>query len=88
MSPEPENADEQGDPTLNRLDAEIGRLVTEEEEVSALRAKIHDRLASFPNDASARHEAELSARRLELHTEIDRLRGERERRRRELEGAK
>jgi hypothetical protein len=84
MEPEAQGPEEESDPKLRRLDGEIGRLVAEEEEVSALRAKIHDRLASFPNDASTQHEAELSARRVELHAEIDRLREEREQRRLEL----
>ena len=86
MEPEEQEPEEESDPTLRRLDGELGRLLAEESEVSALRAKVHDRLASFPNDAAIRHEAELSARRVELHAEIDRLREEREQRRLELEG--
>jgi uncharacterized protein YdaU (DUF1376 family) len=85
MEPEAQEPEEESDPELKRLDREIARLVAEEGEVSALRAKIHDRLASFPNDASTKQEAELSARRVELHAEIDRLREEREQRRLELE---
>ena len=85
MGSGPENVDEQGDSELQRLDAEIERLEAEEREVSRLREHVHDRLASFPNDVTARRERELSARRLELHGEIDRLRAERKRRLAELE---
>ena len=46
--------------------------------MSTLRAKLHDRLASFENPETARHERELSARRKALQDEIDRLRTERE----------
>jgi len=78
---------EQGDPELQQLAAEIERLEAEERKVSALRQQIHDRLASFPNDVTARQERELSARRVELHAEIDRLRAELVQRRLEHEAA-
>ncbi len=76
MRQEDQEPDEQGDPELQELATEIQRLEDEERKVSALRQQIHDRLASFPNDVTARQERELSARRVELHTEIDRLRSE------------
>ncbi len=76
MSQEDQEPDEQGDPELQTLVTEIQRLEAEERQVSALRQQIHDRLASFPNDVTARQERELSARRVELHAEIDRLQGE------------
>ena len=56
----------------------LERLEAEERQVSTLRAKLHDRLASFENPETARHERELSARRKALQDEIDRLRTERE----------
>ena len=76
MSQEDQEPDEQGDPELQSLVAEIQRAEAEERHVSALRQQIHDRLASFPNDVTARQERELSARRVELHAEIDRLQSE------------
>jgi cell division protein FtsB len=54
--------------------ARLQRLEAEERELSARRAKLHDRLSIFPNDAAAEQERRLSARRHELHAEIDRLR--------------
>ena len=52
----------------------LRELEAEEREVSALRAKLHERLASFSNAVAAEQERELSARRRELHEEIDRIR--------------
>jgi hypothetical protein len=60
------------------LTARLERLEAEEREVSAQRAKLHDRLASFSNAETERHERELSERRKELHDEIDRLKTERD----------
>lgn len=57
-----------------QLDERIEQLEAEEREVSALRAKLHDRLSSFTNAETERRERELSERRRELHDEIDRLR--------------
>jgi hypothetical protein len=37
--------------------------------------KLHERLASFSNDVAQERERELSAKRRELHAEIDRIRG-------------
>jgi hypothetical protein len=53
----------------------LRKLEAEEREVSALRVKLHDRLASFENTAAEEQERELSAKRQELHAEIDRIRG-------------
>lgn len=52
-------------------------LEVEEREVSALRRKLHDRIAMFPEAGGEleRREREVSARRRELHEEIDALRG-------------
>ena len=60
------------------LDDRIERLEAEERELSTLRAKLHDRLASFANPETERKERELSDRRKALHDEIDRLRAQRE----------
>lgn len=57
----------------------LERLEAEEQEVSELRRKLHDRLASFPNEATEKQERELSTRRRALHAEIDRVRVERNR---------
>ena len=53
----------------------LAELEAEEREVSALRVKLHERLASFSNEVAAEQERELSAKRRELHEEIDRIRG-------------
>jgi hypothetical protein len=57
------------------LRAKLAELQSEEREVSALRVKIHERLASFANPVAEEQERELSAKRQELHAEIDRIRG-------------
>src|SRR5437762_1433310 len=48
------------------LEAHLETLEQEEREVSALRMKLHERLASFPNELVAQQERELSARRRSL----------------------
>ena len=63
------------------LDVLLEQLEAEEREVSALRRKFHDRLASFPNEVNREREHEISERRRELHLRIDMLRAERSRRR-------
>ena len=88
MGSEVQEPGEQGDPELQSLAAEIDRLEAEERKVSGLRQQLHDRLASFPNDVTSRQERELSARRVELHAQIDRLRGELVQLRLEREAAK
>jgi hypothetical protein len=65
------------------LDALIEDLEIEEREVSAQRHRLHERLASFPNEVASRQEQELSKRRRELHAQIDELKAERSRRRAE-----
>ena len=57
------------------LRAKLVELQDEERAVSAQRVKLHERLASFSNEIVAQQEQELSARRRELHDEIDRIRG-------------
>jgi hypothetical protein len=56
------------------LEAHLEKLEQEEREVSALRRRLHERLASFPNELLVQQERELSLRRRELHQEIDELR--------------
>ena len=45
--------------------------------MSRLRRKLHERLASFPNESTEERERELSKERQELHVEIDALRAQR-----------
>lgn len=54
----------------------LAELEAEEQEVSVLRAKLHERLASFSNEVAAEQERALSARRRALHEEIDRIRAQ------------
>ena len=53
----------------------LEELQEEERAVSTQRVKLHERLASFSNPVAEEQERELSARRRELHAEIDRIRG-------------
>jgi len=69
---------------LEELRLLLERLESEEQELSALRRKLHDRLASFPNEETQRHERDLSRRRKALHDEIDRVRAYQETLRTEL----
>ena len=57
------------------LRTKLAELREEERAVSAQRVKLHERLASFSNDVAQERERELSAKRRELHAEIDRIRG-------------
>ena len=56
------------------LEARLEKLEQEERDISTLRRKLHERLASFPNELVAKQERELSLRRREIHQEIDELR--------------
>jgi hypothetical protein len=63
------------------LEEVLRQLEREEQEVSAHRSTIHERLSSFANSALELQERQLSARRRELHAEIDKVRAQiRERR--------
>jgi hypothetical protein len=53
----------------------LEQLEAEERELSTLRTKLHERLASFSNEVAAEQERDLSKKRRELHEEIDRIRG-------------
>ncbi len=66
------------------LDRVLAELEAEEAEVSRLRRKLHDRLASFPNEVAQQQEHDVSKKRRELHVRIDALRAERSKRRDEL----
>lgn len=59
------------------LDTRLARLERQEREVSLLRRKLHERLASFPNSSTEERERDLSKQRRELHAEIDALRARR-----------
>jgi hypothetical protein len=63
--------DEASEPELR---TRLEKLEAEEREISALRRKLHDRLASFPNEVTEQHEREVSKQRRELHVQIDALR--------------
>ena len=71
------------EPDPDDLDALLAELEAEERELSAQRRKLHDRLASFPNELTVEQEHELSRQRAELHVRIDSLRAERSKRRAE-----
>jgi hypothetical protein len=62
------------DESQAELETLLERLEAEEREVSALRRKLHERLASFPNEVTEQHEREVSKKRRELHAQIDDLR--------------
>ena len=64
-------------PEEQALDVRLAQLEAREHEVSSLRRKLHDRLASFPNESTAERERELSRERRELHAQIDALRARR-----------
>lgn len=51
-------------------------LEQEEEEVSALRRRLHDRLSSFSSSTTEERERRVSAQRTELHWRIDLVRAQ------------
>ena len=73
-------------PENDDIEARLKELEAEEQRLSVHRASLHERLASFPNEITEEKERELSARRRELHVEIDSLRAERSKRRNEQHG--
>ena len=81
--------EEEHEPPEQLSDAELEQILVElqeeEAEVSRLRRRLHDRLASFPNEVAQQQEAELSRRRRALHLRIDVLRAERSKRRDEAQ---
>ena len=66
-----------GEPESQDLDGLIEQLEAEERDLSDLRRKLHDRLASFPNDVTSQQERALSKQRAELQARIDALRATR-----------
>ena len=63
-------------PVERSLAAQLIELERDERQVSTLRRKLHERLASFPNDVTERRERELSRHRRQLHERIEMLRDE------------
>ena len=63
-------------PDIDELVLELEQLEHREREISALRSKIFDRLASFPNEITQQKEREVSAERRTLHRRIDELRAQ------------
>ena len=60
----------------DRLEALLRTLADEEHALSAQRAKLHDRIDIFPDDALLERERDLSRRRRELHARIDEIRAQ------------
>lgn len=61
-------------PALVSVLRELLALERQEREISQLRLKLHERLASFANPLSQARERELSIERRKLHDRIDQLR--------------
>jgi regulator of replication initiation timing len=61
-------------PDLDAMLAELDQLEREERDLSTLRRKLHDRLASFPNPLNEARERQMSSQRRQLHRRIDSLR--------------
>ena len=63
-------------PDLQALVIELAELERRETEISAHRAKLFDRLASFPNEFTHRQEGKVSAERRAIHGRVDELRAQ------------
>ena len=63
-------------PDIDELLVELEQLEHREREISELRSKIFDRLASFPNEITQQKEREVSAERRAIHRRIDELRAQ------------
>jgi hypothetical protein len=62
-------------PDYDELAAELARLEHEERALSAVRAKLHDRIdLGFPNELTSARERQVSDERRALHARIDALR--------------
>jgi hypothetical protein len=61
---------------FNAMIVELEQLENQERKVSARRRQLHDRLDSFPNEATAAEERKVSDARRALHKRIDALRAE------------
>jgi hypothetical protein len=64
------------DPALISVLRELLALERQEREISGLRRRLHERLASFANPSSQARERELSDQRRALHARIDELRAQ------------
>jgi hypothetical protein len=61
---------------FNAMIVELEQLEHQERKVSAVRRQLHDRLDSFPNEATAARERKVSDARRALHKRIDSLKAE------------
>jgi hypothetical protein len=63
------------DLTKTELEAELERLLVEEEQLSLKRRKLHERIdRGFPNEILLEEERRVSKARRELHDQIDLVR--------------
>lgn len=63
-------------PDMDELAIELVHLERREREISAARGRLHERLASFPNELTQRKEKDVSAERRSIHRRIDELRAQ------------
>ena len=61
---------------FNAMIVELERLEQQERKVSEIRRQLHDRLDSFPNEATQVKERRISDARRALHKRIDALKAE------------
>ena len=61
---------------FNAMIVELERLEQQERKVSEIRRQLHDRLDSFPNEATSAKERKISDARRVLHKRIDALKAE------------
>ena len=61
---------------FNAMIVELERLEQQERKVSTIRRQLHDRMDSFPNEATAVKERKISDARRALHKRIDMLKAE------------
>ena len=61
---------------FNAMIVELEQLEQQERNVSSIRRQLHDRLDSFPNEATAVKERRISDARRALHKRIDALKAE------------
>lgn len=66
MNPDP--------PEAAALRAELEQLERDEQEISAYRRKLHERIDRFPSEAAVAEERQVSDKRRALHHRIDELR--------------
>lgn len=66
MNPDPQE--------VAALRVELEELERDEQELSAYRRKLHERIDRFPSDAAVSEERQVSDKRREMHRRIDELR--------------